>query len=334
MKRKTLLNVALFCLVLTLATQVSAQPQRRGGLYGDWLVKSEFNGRTMESILAFSRDADGNQTGQWISFWGASDLKDVKFEEGKLSFARVRQGRDGQTRTSTFKGTIAEGKLSGTVSGGQREYTLAGARAPRTPRAVGSWRMKLIWNEQERNPTFIITADEEGTLTGQWKSKRGEPKISNLKYNRGTLTFTMSSTNADSPWETTFEGTIGREGLSGTFKSEMGEMAAEGTRMGADLIGTWNLDIASERGPRKQRLRINPDMSALFGSMVIKKIDFEGDQMSFKVTRTFGEREFEMSFQGKLQDAKLIGELTTSMGNQSTQKVTGTKVVRRRRPSR
>ena len=336
MKRKTLLNVVLVGLVLVLATQASAQQgqgRRRGGMFGDWLVKSEFNGRTMESILSFSRDADGNQTGQWISFWGAGDLTDVKFEEGQLSFARVRQGRDGQTRTTTFKGTIADGKLSGMMSSDQREYALAGARAPRTSRAVGSWRMKVIWDDQEHNPTFIITADEEGTLTGQWKSEQGEPKISNVQYNRGALTFTMSAGDPGSEWEATFEGTIQRDAVAGTFTSEMGELAVEGTRMGADLIGTWNLEVTSERGDRKQRLRINPDMSALYGSMAIKKIDLENGQVSFKMAMSFGDREFEMDFRGKLQDAKLAGELTTSMGNQSSQKVTGTKVVRRRRPS-
>jgi len=29
-------------------------------LYGDWNVKTEFNGRQTESILSFSRDQDGN----------------------------------------------------------------------------------------------------------------------------------------------------------------------------------------------------------------------------------------------------------------------------------
>jgi len=100
--------------------------------------------------------------------------------------------------------------------------------------------------------------------------------------------------------------------------------------IGADLIGTWNLDITSDRGERKQRLRINPDMSALYGAMPIKKVDFENGQVSFKMSMSFGDRDFEMNFAGKLQDEKLVGELTTSMGSQ---KITGTKVVRRRRPS-
>ena len=334
MKCKPLHKAILFCLVLVLAAPVWAQPPRGRGLYGDWLVKSEFNGRQMESILAFSRDADRNQTGQWLSFWGAGDLQDIKFEDGQISFARVRQGRDGQTSTTTFKGTIAEGKLSGTMSSDRGEYTLAGERAPRTPRAVGSWEMKLKREDREFTATLTVTADKEGTLAGQWKSERGEMAISDVQSSRRDLSFTLKSTNPDRQWETKFEGTIGQDGLSGTFTSERGEMTAEGTRLGAVAIGTWNLDITSERGPRKQRLRINPDMSALYGAMAIKKIDCENDQVSFKVTRTFGDREFEMNFQGKIQDGKLAGELTTSMGNQSSQKVTGTKVVRRRRPAR
>lgn len=331
MERKTLLKAIVFCLVLIVATQVSAQPPRGRGLYGDWLVKGEFNGRQMESILAFSRDAEGNRTGQWISFWGASDLQDVTFEDGKLSFKRTRRNREGQTSTSTFEGTLADGKLSGTLSSDRGEYTLTGARTPRMPRAVGSWEMKLKREEREFNATLTITVDKEGTLKGHWKSERGEPEISNVQYNRGELSFTMKSTNPDRQWETTFEGTVQRDTLSGAFKSERGEMTAEGTRAGAAMIGTWNLEVTSERGTRKQRLRINPDMSALYGALAIKKIDVDNDQVGFKTTLTFGDRQFEIGFEGKLQDAKMVGELTTSMG---TQKVTGTKVVRTRRPSR
>jgi hypothetical protein len=105
----------------------------------------------------------------------------------------------------------------------------------------------------------------------------------------------------------------------------MGEVPVEGKLIGAPLIGTWNLTIESERGPRKQRLRINPDMSALYGSTLIKQINLDGDKISFKYVLTFGDQEFETSFAGKLAESKLTGELTNPRG---TQKVTGTKVVR------
>jgi len=326
MRNQTLLKAIVFCTVMMLAAQVSAQPTRRGGLYGDWIVKAEFNGRQMESILSFSRDQEGNQTGQWISFWGLSELKDLKYEDGQLSFARVRRNRDGQSSTSTFKGTIADGKLSGLVSSDRGEYTLEGQRAPRTPRAVGVWEMKSKREDREFTSRLTVTVDEEGALTAQWKSERGKPKITDVQYSRGKLTFKMQSSNPDRQWEAAFEGTLQGDTLSGAIKSERGEMTVEGKRPGAALMGTWDLEVTSDRGTRKQRLRINSDMSGLYGAAPIKKVNLEGDQVNFKINLKFGAREFEMGFQGKLEESKLVGEMTTSMG---ALKITGTKVVRR-----
>ena len=115
------------------------------------------------------------------------------------------------------------------------------------------------------------------------------------------------------------------------IKSEMGEIKAEGKRIGATAIGTWNLDIETEWGKIKQRLRINPDMSALYGSRLIKKINLEGDQVSFKYILQFGDQEIESSFKGKIAESKLTGEITTSRG---TSKVTGVKRIFRRTRSR
>ncbi len=327
MRDRRLIQAVVFGAILVLSTQVWAQPAGggRGGLFGDWLVKSEFNGRTMESILSFSRDQDGNQTGQWIGFMGVSDLKDVKFEDGQLGFTRETQGRDGETMTSTFKGTVEDGKLTGTVSGGRGDYALEGQRAPRTPRAAGTWELTLKMQDREVPVTLTIGADKEGQLTAQWKSERGEMKVSRIELERNTLTMALKNEDPDRLWEATLEGQLQQDQLSGTLKSERGDVPVEGKRLGAALIGTWNLEATSERGTRKQRLVVNPDMSALYGATPVKKVTFEGDKVSFKIAMTFGDRDFEMDFQGKIQDGKLSGEMTTGMGSQ---KITGTKVVR------
>jgi hypothetical protein len=128
--------------------------------------------------------------------------------------------------------------------------------------------------------------------------------------------------------ESTFEGTLRGNDLSGVMKSERGEIQVEGSRVNAALIGTWNLDVVSERGPRKQRLRINPDMTGLYGTIPVKKINLADGKIDFMMVRQFGDQTMEMTFAGKLAGSKLTGELTTSRG---TRKVTGTKVVR---PSR
>jgi len=327
---KAVLCCALAALVISSAqvlAQDSARPSRsrRGGFYGDWQVKLSFGERQMDSILSFSRDAEGNQTGKWISFWGLSELKDVKFEEGKLSFTQERQNREGQSTTTKFTGTIKEGKLAGTLSSDRGESKVEGKRSPRIPRAVGNWAMTLKMGEREFTSTLVVKADKQGKLTGQWQSRRGESEITDLQYERGNLSFKRKSTYQDSQRESAFEGTVRGDTLSGVMKSERGEITVEGKLVGAPLIGTWNLEVASERGSRKQRLRVNQDMSGLYGSSPIKNIALEDNKVSFKIVLEFGERTFEMSFEGKLDDSKLTGELTTSRGSQ---KVKGTKVIR------
>jgi len=330
MKHQTLFKAVLYCslmVMIILSAQVKAQPsQSRGrGLYGDWLVKVDYDGRQFESILSFSRDREGNQTGSWISFMGLSELKDIKYEEGQLSFAWVSRNREGESRTSNFKGTVKDGILSGTLSSDRGEYKLEGKRSPRVSRAVGNWAMTLKMGEREFTSTLIVKADKEGKLTAQWQSQRGESEITDLQYERGNLTFKRKSTYQDRERESAFEGTVRGDTLSGVMKSERGEITVEGKLVGAPLIGTWNLEVASERGSRKQRLMVNPDMSGLYGAIPIKKVNLEDDKVSFKIVLEFGERKFEMSFEGKLEESKLAGELTTSMGSQ---KVKGTKVIR------
>ena len=321
--------------LLMLSAQVLAEEaptrsprSRRGGLYGDWQVKVDYNGRQWKSILSFSRDKDGKQIGHWISFWGLSELKDIKYEKGKLSFVWVRRNREGQSITSKFTGTIKDGKLSGILSSDRGESKLEGKRSRRISRAVGNWEMKLKRGDRQFTSTLVVNTDKEGKLTAQWKSQRGEHEITDVKYEQRKLTFKRKSKIQDRQWESTFEGTVRRDTLSGVFKSERGEITAEGKLIGASLIGNWNLEVTSERGSRKQRLKVNRDMSGMYGAIPIKKINLENNKVSFKIVLEFGERKFEMSFEGKLEDSKLTGELTTSRG---TRKVTGTKIIRRSR---
>ena len=337
MERKAILKVVLVCLLIVsfiLPVQVSAQQSQyqarsrspRGGLYGDWQIKMKFGEREMESILAFSRNQESQYTGQWISFWGMNELKDVKFEENKLSFTQVMRF-GGEESTSKFTGAIEQGELSGLLVSDRGETEITGKRAPRTPRGVGSWEMKIKAGEREYTGTLTITTDKEGNLSGTWTSSRGESKVSDVKYENRILTFKRVIQRDSGQMEMAFEGTVGNNSLEGVFKSDRGESAAVGTRVGASLIGTWNLDIESERGARKQRLRVNADMSALYGSNLIKKVNLDGDKVSFKYVMQFGDRELETSFEGKIAESKLAGELKTSRG---TSKVTGTRRTFRR----
>jgi hypothetical protein len=330
MKQQAFFKAILCCsliVLIMLSAQVSAQSSRsRGrGLYGDWQVKVDYDGRQFESILSFSRDSEGNQTGSWISFMGLSELKDIKYEEGQLSFAWSRRNREGETTTSNFKGTVEEGKLFGTLSSDRGEFKLQGMRSPRVSRAVGSWAMKYNIGDREITSTLVIKADKEGNLTAQWQGRRSKSEITDLQYERGDLTFKRKSTYQDTQRESAFEGTVRGDTLSGVMKSERGEIEVEGKLIGGSLIGTWNLEVTSERDTRKQRMRVNPDMSGLYGAIPIKKINLEDGKVDFLTVLEFGDQSFEIRFEGKLDDSKLTGELTSERGSQ---KIKGTKVIR------
>ena len=339
MQRKTLLKAVLFhsiILLVLLSSGAFAQQARRGGIgmFGDWKFKVEYEGRQMESILSFSRDAEGNRTASLISFWGVSELKDLKFENGELSFVQSNRFGD-QEFTQTFNGKIEEGKLTGMMKGDRGEFKVTGERMPRMSRAVGVWELTLKMGEREFNSKLIVDVNKEGELTGKWESQRGESQVSDLVYERGTLTFKRTSTYQGNERQSTFEGAIDRQTgmLTGTMKSERGEIAVEGKRLGVDLIGTWNLETTSERGTRKQRLTVYPNMTGLYGAMPIKKIELTEGKVTFMIVMQFGENKFEMNFEGKIEEGKFLGEMKTSRG---ANKVTGTKVVRRfvrQRPS-
>jgi hypothetical protein len=73
-------------------------------------------------------------------------------------------------------------------------------------------------------------------------------------------------------------------------------------------------------------------MSGFYGAIPIKKVNFEEGRVDFLLVLQFGDQAYEMTFDGKLEDSKLTGEMTSSRG---AQKIKGTKIIRptRRRPS-
>jgi hypothetical protein len=323
MAQRTVTTKAVFLGILIAAMVCPAfaqQGQQR--ITGDWMLTSEFNGQKMTSILSLSRGEDNQLKGRWISFMGVSDLKDVKFEGGKLSFVQVFKFGD-QENTSNFEGTIEQNAISGTLKGERGEFKMEGKRAPRTPRGVGIWEVKVKATDREYTGTLTIKADAEGKLSGDWQSTRGKSEISNLVIEQNKVTFTRKTTVQDQVRESTFEGTIKGDALTGTLKSDRGESTVEGTRAGAAAIGVWDLTLTSDTGnPRMQVLNIRPDLSALYGTVPVEKVTLEGENLSFKTTMSFGDQKSEISFTAKLADGKMTGEVTTQRG---TRKVEGKK---------
>jgi precorrin-6B methylase 2 len=317
---KTVWFLALIVLLAPLVQLQAGQAKR--GITGDWQVKADVNGEEITSIVTFSKNKEGRLAGNWIGFWGVSELTDIKHEGKELSFAWSARFGDNETRMN-FKGLIERGKLSGLLSSDSDEFDVEGKRFKRMPMVVGKWDTKLKMGEREFSAMLTVKADEGGKLAADWQSQWGEHEITDVEFKGGKLTFKRKSKMQDRQWESTFAGTVKGHTLSGTITSEQGDIRAEGKRVGAALVGQWDLEIASERGNRKQLLRVNPDLSGILGPIAIKKVNLDNNKVAFKTVLEFGEQEYEISFAGQLEGRKLAGELTSSRG---TQKVTGQKI--------
>ncbi|UCG49840.1 MAG: 50S ribosomal protein L11 methyltransferase [Phycisphaerales bacterium] len=329
--------VALMSFVM-FAGSVQAAPAGKA-VAGDWQVKVDFEDRQMTSILSISVDKDGKPSGRWISFRGISELRDVKYEDDKLSFTQVSRFRD-QERTASFAGAIEKGKLVGVLSSDRGQSKAEGLRLRRKPPAVGSWDMKLKVGEREFTAVLAVKADEKRRLSAEWQSEWGEHQITDMKFKKGKLTFTRKSKAGEREWESSFEGTVKGHKLSGKFTSDRGDVTAEASRIGSALVGYWELEITSDSGSRKQMLRVDGDLSGMYGPIGVERVGLDDDQVTFKAVAEFGDRKFETSFAGKLEGRKLTGELTSSRG---VRKVVGRRIgsmwprqasVRLKKPSR
>jgi len=312
-------TIALICLLSLVQTSLV---WAANDITGDWEITMDLSGRQSFATLSISKNADGTLTGKW----GSSELSDVKFQNGKLTFVRTSRYGDREYK-SNYAGILKDGKLTGTMSSDRGKYAANGARKQSRLPVLGSWDMKFNVGDREITGKLAISQKPDGTLDGKWTSERGQTLISNVKFQDGKLTYDRKSTFGDRKYESTFEGTVKGHELTGAFKSQQGQMPATGQRAGAALIGKWELTTTSERGTRTRLLTVFGDLTGRyesFGSEIpIKELKLEGDQVTFNIETGSGDRAYMMNFKGKLDGKTLNGERTTSRG---TSKVTGKKI--------
>ena len=312
-------SIIVTCILLLLQTSFVLAAE---DITGEWEMKMDFGGRESFATMTISKKADGSLAGKW----GSGELTDVKFEDGKLTFARILTFGDREF-IMEYSGTLKDGKITGILSSGRGDTPANGSRKkPKCP-ALGQWDMKFNVGDREITGRLIISEKPDGTLAGKWDAERGEHVISNVKFQNGKLNYTRKSKFGEREFESNFEGTIKEHKLAGAFKSQRGELPATGERVGVALIGKWELTTTSERGTRTRMLTIYGDMTGRYesfgGEIPIKDLKLEGDQVTFMLEMGWRDRTFEMDFKGKLDGNSLKGELVSDRG---TSEVVGKKV--------
>ena len=300
-------SVIVTCILLLLQTSFALAAE---DITGEWEMKMEFGGRESYATMAISKKADGTLAGKW----GSGDLSDVRFVDGKLTFARILTFGD-QEFIMEYEGTLKDGKITGTMSSDRGEFAVNGARKKAMCPALGQWDMKFNVGDRKITGRLIISGKPDGKMAGKWEAEFGEHTVSNVKFQDGKLTYTRKSKFGERQWESTFEGMVKGHKLAGAFKSQRGEMPTTGERVGIPLIGKWEMTTTSERGTRTSMMMINGDLTGRYeffgGEIPMKDIKLEGDQVTFGIEMGWGDRTFQMNFKGKLDGKTLKGELSS-----------------------
>jgi hypothetical protein len=318
MCRRTAQGIAIVVALVLVAPALGAT--KRDPVVGDWRIETEFDGRKMVSVVSLSKSKDGDLSGQWISLWGVTELSNVRFEGDQLSFTRTRRFRDRES-TWNFAGAVAKTKLSGTVSSERGESTVTGQRIRGMRKPVGVWETTVHVDERTYRAKLAIEARKKGQLAASWQSDWGEHEITDVRFKKGKLSFKRRSKVEDRQWESTFEGTIKGHALSGEFTREGRRVPVEGKRVGAALVGIWDLKITSDSGNRSQRLRVYPGLTGMYGPLDVERIKLEDNRVSFETAAEFGDQRFGVTFTGTLDGGTLRGEVTSPRGTRAVEGV-------------
>jgi hypothetical protein len=190
--------------------------------------------RTSTATMTITKNAEGKLAGTWSTQRGESQLSDITFEGGKVKFAQTNNF-GGQDMKTTYEGTVEAGKIKGTGKGQFGEVTfdgtLQGEAKTGADAIVGEWQMSVNMPARDNVEKLTVTKNADGTLAGKWESRRGENKISNMKFEGGKLTFIRTIDFGGRIMESEFEGTVEGDAIKGVFKSDRGNRDANATRI-------------------------------------------------------------------------------------------------------
>ncbi|MGD2093775.1 MAG: hypothetical protein PVH77_02085 [Phycisphaerales bacterium] len=310
--------IVIACLILLAQTSFV----RAGDITGEWEMKMDFGGRESFATLTISKNADGALSGKW----GSQDLSDVKFKDGKLTFVRTIRFGD-QEFTMDYEGTLKDGKITGTMSSDRGDFSANGSRRKPKPPILGVWDISFDVDERVINAKLSVSQKPDGTIDAKWNETESENALSNVKLKDGKLALTRDTKFQDFEFQTTCELTAKGNKISGTMQSDMGELEVKGKRVGAAIIGKWELTIDSDWGTRPGMMRIDGDLTGRYemfgGEIPMKNLKIEGDQVTFTLEMGFGDQTFETEFKGKLEGNTIKGEMSSDMG---TSDIVGKKV--------
>ena len=304
----------------------ASRKKAKSPVLGQWSFSYKIGDRDINATLAVSEGASGLE-GAWKSNIGEHVVSNLKFQDGKLSFAR-KSKIEGNEFESTYDGVLQGNKLLGTIkSSVLGEIPVTGQRVG--AELIGKWDFTTTSDRGPRQSLFTVFND----LTARYELFGGEIPVKELKLEGGQVSFSVDAAFGDQPFKIDFKAKLDGKTLKGEVTSPRGTREVSGKKVdpASAVAGVWEIIREGQNGPRTVKLTIKEDMTGTYSygentanTANVTDLRVDGDQLSFKVTVKYNDLEVPMEFKGKVDGATLKGQFTSARG---TREATGKKIA-------
>lgn len=287
------------------------------GPVGEWNILVHAEDPPSPATLTIVEE-DGKYSGTAVSDQGLTELSDISYEDGELSFKIwIEEAGMSIGFTGTIDGDSLEGNFEIPDMGVLLPTT--GTRGGGTPAIVGTWKL-MVESQLGNNPRdLVVNADKTGTYGG---GDFDDFAISNLEIDGDMVQFdvTLSLQGQDFPSHVTL--TLDANKIKGKLDYGFGESTIVGEKEVSSIVGTWAMAGESEiAGPIERTWVFNDDMTGKYsgdiGSFDISKVKVDGNVVTFDVTLEAQGQELHAKFRGTLEGGVLSGDLDYGFGTLS-----------------
>jgi hypothetical protein len=186
---------------------------------GTWVIKTE-KGKSALTIKQKNDKLEGN----WTSPAGKSEISNIKFKNGKLTFDRITKSEDRESKSS-FTGEVKGNELKGEIT--DEEGTTEVTATRHGAEIIGKWALTTTSDRGERTSILLIDKD----LTGRYAMGFGEMETSKIKLDGDKVTFYIDMQFGDRDFSMDYELKLAGDKLEGQVFTDRGDNKVTGKKI-------------------------------------------------------------------------------------------------------
>lgn len=279
---------------------------------GDWSMVMDFQGQDVPGTLTITEADGGGIAGKWTADGESTDLRDVKFEGGTLSFVRS-VNYQGSEFDITYSGTIDGDSITGAFSTPAGDLETNGTRGGATADAglAGNWKL-MVDSQLGENERGLNVKDD---MSAVYVAEGEEFEVEDLKLEGSDVTFSVTLSLQGQDLALDFEGKLDGDSLTGELFMDGGSVAeVDGKLAGGGGIapGVYALTVDSQIGEFQHKLTVNDDGSMVYESdgeeTTPENVEINGSDVMFDITLYADGTSYDLQFEGTFEGGKLEGE--------------------------